>query len=61
MKLIQTYSTKPDLKGLVGFKIRYLGDWFTVFKFEIESHSYIPKLIYPIPKGTAWSGFSETA
>lgn len=61
MKLVQTYSTKPDLKRFIGFKINYLGIWFTVFTFAIERHSYIPSLIYSIPKRTTWSDFSETA
>ncbi|AJF40755.1 hypothetical protein AVV30_gp097 [Vibrio phage phi 1] len=63
MKLVQTYSTKSDLKQLIGFKIKYLDTWFTVFKFEIEPsyNRYIPLLIYPILKGTTWSDFGETA
>ena len=63
MKLVQTYSTKSDLKQLIGFKIEYLDTWFTVFKFEIEPsyYQFVHTLIYPIPKRTTWSDFSETA
>lgn len=61
MKLVQTYSTKPDLKRLIGFKINYLDIWFTVFTFVIEGHSYTPSFIYPIPRRTTWSDFSEIA
>ncbi|AGI61826.1 hypothetical protein HYP07_gp015 [Vibrio phage JSF3] len=63
MKLVQTYAVLPDLKRLIGFKLEYLGTWFTVFKFEIEPsyNRYAPDNIIPIPRRTTWSDFSETA
>lgn len=63
MKLVQTYAVLPDLKRLIGFKLEYLGTWFTVFKFEIEPsyNRYTPDNIIPIPRRTTWSDFSETA
>lgn len=63
MKLVQSYSTRVNLKRLIGFIIEYSGNWFTVFKFEIEPsyNRYAPDKATPIPRRTTWSAFSEIA